>query len=188
MIDTRGDLYWARHWVGCVKQGVDAGSQFVLCCQPMTYKNQWGYHRGSLTFTTCHVYLNKRGNLRAVQTGNERHNRAGQVKTLRTTYGGLVKNAVWWQCLWQLRVGRDTRVTGLDTGTYCGISRIREGEFSRFTIFSDIREGINLWSVVVREVTDQWPVWVSARCQRCEIRRAWSNTGARRLPAEPGGS
>ena len=51
---------------------------------------------------------------------------------------------------------------------YCGISRIREGEFSRITVFSDIREAINSRSAVVREVTDQWPVWVLATCQRCE--------------------
>ena len=62
------------------------------------------------------------------------------------------------------------------------------GNFRELPFSSDIREGINSRSAVVREVTDQWPVWVSARCQRCESRRAWSNTGARRLPVEPGGS
>ena len=62
-------------------------------------------------------------------------------------------------------------ISSLHRSIYCGISRICEGEFSRITVFSDIREVINSRSAVVRKVTDQWPVWVSARCPRCESRR-----------------
>ena len=56
----------------------------------------------------------------------------------------------------------------------------------RITVFSDIREVINSRSAVVREVTDQWPVWVSARCQRCESRRGVKAGELGQTPA-PGG-
>ena len=45
----------------------------------------------------------------------------------------------------------------------CGISRIREGEFSRIAVFSDIREVINSRIAVVRERIDKWARWVSAQ-------------------------
>ena len=69
---------------------------------------------------------------------------------------------------------------------YCGIRRIRHGECSRITVFSDICEGINSRSAVVCEVTDQWSVWVSARCQRCESRRGVKAGELGQTPA-PGG-
>ena len=46
---------------------------------------------------------------------------------------------------------------------YCGISRIREGEFLRNAVFSDIREVINSRISVVREMIDKWARWVSAQ-------------------------
>ena len=46
---------------------------------------------------------------------------------------------------------------------YCGISRIGEGEFSRISDFSDIREVINSRIAVVREMIDKWARWVLAQ-------------------------
>ena len=45
---------------------------------------------------------------------------------------------------------------------------------------------INSRSAVVREVTDQWPVWVSARCPRYESRRGVTASELGHTPA-PGG-
>ena len=44
---------------------------------------------------------------------------------------------------------------------YCGISRIGEGEFSRISDISDIRDVIN--SRIAVEMIDKWARWLSAQ-------------------------
>ena len=60
------------------------------------------------------------------------------------------------------------------------------GNFRELPFSAIYGEVINSRIAVVREMIDQWPMWVSARCPRCESRRGVTAGELGHTPA-PGG-